>query len=83
MSSRHKDVRLARQVHDACARMVGELLVTDRVQEVRLVQADAAAQKDRVVLGRVARGGGLRGREGELVGWPREDRFRSVSIIEC
>ena len=53
---------LGRDVDDARAGAVRELLVADRVEQVGLAEADAAADEDRVVLRRVARRGGLRRR---------------------
>ena len=73
---------LARDVDDARARAVRELLVTDRVQQVRLAEADAAADEHRVVLRRVARRGGLRGGERELVRRAGDERVERVARVE-
>jgi len=61
---------------------VGDLLVTDGVQEVRLAEADAAADEHRVVLGRVARRGRLRCGERELVRRTRDERVERVARVQ-
>ena len=73
---------LARQVDDARAGAVGELLVADRVQQVRLAEADAAADEHRVVLRRIARRGGLRGGERELVRRTGDEGVERVARVE-
>ena len=59
-----------------------ELLVADRVQQVRLAEADAAADEHRVVFRRVARRGGLRRGERELVRRAGDERVERVARVE-
>ena len=73
---------LGRDVDDARAGAVLELLVTDGVQQVRLAETDAAADEDRVVLRRVARGGGLRCGERELVRRAGDERVERVARVQ-
>ena len=59
-----------------------ELLVADRVEQVGLAEADAAADEHRVVLRRVARGGGLRRGERELVRRAGDEGVERVARVE-
>src|SRR5437016_3092349 len=59
-----------------------ELLMTDRVQEVRLAESDAAADEYRIVLWRVARSSCLRRGERELIRRSGDERVELIARVE-
>jgi hypothetical protein len=72
----------AGEVEDARARPALADLVADGVQEVRLAQADAAADEERVVFGRVGAGDGARGGVRQLVRRTGDEGLEDVFLVE-